>query len=85
MRMMIPLMLPELITEIPGPRSVALAAELRKYESHNVTYVADDWPIFWERAEGSCVWDADGNRFIDVTSATIVPDQFASTNTTKEC
>lgn len=62
-------MLPELITEIPGPRSLALAAELRKYESHNVTYVADDWPIFWERAEGSCVWDADGNRFIDVTSA----------------
>lgn len=62
-------MLPELNTEIPGPRSVELAAELRKYESHNVTYVADDWPIFWERAEGSCVWDADGNRFIDVTSA----------------
>lgn len=62
-------MLPELKTEIPGPRSVELAAELRKYESHNVTYVADDWPIFWERAEGSCVWDADGNRFIDVTSA----------------
>jgi len=67
--MMASLMLPELITEIPGPRSVALAAELRKYESHNVTYVADDWPIFWERAEGSCVWDTDGNRFIDVTSA----------------
>ena len=62
-------MLPELITEIPGPRSLSLAAELRKYESHNVTYVADDWPIFWERAEGSCVWDADGNRFIDITSA----------------
>ncbi|MEO1857701.1 MAG: aspartate aminotransferase family protein, partial [Rubritalea sp.] len=62
-------MLPELKTDIPGPRSLALAAELRKYESHNVTYVAEDWPIFWERAEGSCVWDADGNRFIDVTSA----------------
>lgn len=62
-------MLPELKTAIPGPRSVELAAELRKYESHNVTYVAEDWPIFWERAEGSCVWDADGNRYIDVTSA----------------
>lgn len=62
-------MLPEIKTEIPGPRSVELAAELRKYESHNVTYVASDWPIFWQRAEGSCVWDADGNRFIDVTSA----------------
>lgn len=62
-------MLPDLKTEIPGPRSVAFAAELRKYESHNVTYVAPGWPIFWERAEGSCVWDADGNRFIDITSA----------------
>lgn len=62
-------MLPEIQTAIPGPRSLELAAELRKYESHNVTYVAEDWPIFWERAEGSCVWDADGNRFIDVTSA----------------
>lgn len=62
-------MLPELKTEIPGPRSIELAAELRKYESHNVTYVASDWPIFWERAEGSCVWDADGNRYIDITSA----------------
>lgn len=62
-------MLPEIKTAIPGPKSVELAAELRKYESHNVTYVAADWPIFWERAEGSCVWDADGNRFIDITSA----------------
>ncbi|MFC4993662.1 aspartate aminotransferase family protein [Rubritalea tangerina] len=62
-------MLPEIKTAIPGPRSVELAKELRKYESHNVTYVAEDWPIFWERAEGSCVWDADGNRYIDVTSA----------------
>ena len=69
MGMMAATMLPELKTEIPGPRSVELAAELRKYESHNVTYVASDWPIFWDRAEGSCVWDADGNRFIDITSA----------------
>ncbi|SHJ92590.1 4-aminobutyrate aminotransferase / (S)-3-amino-2-methylpropionate transaminase [Rubritalea squalenifaciens DSM 18772] len=62
-------MLPEIITEIPGPKSRELAQELRKYESHNVTYVAEDWPIFWERAEGSWVWDADGNRYIDMTSA----------------
>ncbi|WP_018970165.1 aspartate aminotransferase family protein [Rubritalea marina] len=62
-------MLPEIQTKIPGPRSVELAAELRKYESHNVTYVADDWPVFWERAKGSMVWDVDGNRYIDMTSA----------------
>jgi len=62
-------MLPDLVTEIPGPRSLALAQKLRKYESQNVTYTADDWPVFWERARGTNVWDADGNRFVDLTSA----------------
>lgn len=62
-------MLPELVTEIPGSRSLELAEELRKYESHNVTYTAPDWPVFWERADGTNVWDADGNRFVDLTSA----------------
>jgi len=62
-------MLPELRTAIPGPRSRALAARLRRSESRNVTFTSDDWPIFWERAEGVNVWDADGNRFLDFTSA----------------
>lgn len=62
-------MLPELFTEIPGPRSRSLAQELRRFESRNVTFVADSFPIFWDRAEGGNVWDVDGNRFLDVTSA----------------
>ena len=62
-------MLPELITDIPGPQSQRLASELGKYECRNVTYMADDWPVFWQRAEGVNVWDADGNRFLDLTSA----------------
>src|SRR4030095_10195756 len=62
-------MLPELITAVPGPHSLALAEKLRRYESRNVTLLADDWPIFWERARGTNVWDADGNRFLDLTSA----------------
>lgn len=61
--------LPEIITDIPGPRSQALAAKLRRHESRNVTHLAEDWPVFWERAEGTNVWDADGNRFLDLTSA----------------
>jgi 4-aminobutyrate aminotransferase-like enzyme len=61
-------MLPELRTEIPGPRSRGLAARLRRAESRNVTLVAEDWPVFWERAEGVNVWDADGNRFLDFTA-----------------
>ncbi len=62
-------MLPELITEIPGPKSKAISDELKRYESRNVTYVAEDWPVFWKRAEGVNVWDEDGNRFLDVTAA----------------
>ncbi|MEQ1851445.1 MAG: aspartate aminotransferase family protein [Chthoniobacteraceae bacterium] len=62
-------MLPELKGQIPGPRSRELAAQLRRFESRNVTFIAEDWPIFWERVEGTNVWDADGNRFLDLTSA----------------
>lgn len=62
-------MLPKLITEVPGPRSSALAGELKRYECSNVTYVADDWPVFWQHAEGVNVWDEDGNRYLDLTSA----------------
>ena len=42
---------------------------LRRYESRNVTYLAEDFPIFWHRAAGTNVWDVDGNRFLDLTSA----------------
>ena len=62
-------MKPELKTPIPGPRSRALARELRCYESRNVTYLDDTWPVFWETAKGCNIWDADGNRFLDFTSA----------------
>jgi 4-aminobutyrate aminotransferase-like enzyme len=62
-------MLPNLLTEIPGPESRRLAAELRRYESRNVTFVSEEFPVFWERAEGVNVWDVDGNRFLDLTSA----------------
>ncbi|MBE2180713.1 MAG: aspartate aminotransferase family protein [Chthoniobacterales bacterium] len=61
-------MLPELRTEIPGPRSRELGARLRRAESRNVTMVNAGWPVFWERAEGVNVWDVDGNRFLDFTS-----------------
>lgn len=62
-------MLPDLRTEIPGPESLRLAAELRRYESRNVTFTNEDFPIFWHRAAGVNVWDVDGNRFLDLTSA----------------
>jgi 4-aminobutyrate aminotransferase-like enzyme len=62
-------LLPLLKTRIPGPKSRALARQLRHYESRNITYVSDHWPIFWQRAAGANVWDVDGNRYIDLTAA----------------
>lgn len=62
-------MLPDVVTDIPGPRSRALAEKVRRFESRNVTYLADDFPVFWERAAGTNVWDADGNCLLDLTSA----------------
>jgi 4-aminobutyrate aminotransferase-like enzyme len=61
-------MLPELRTAVPGPRSRELASRLRRVESRNVTLVSGEWPVFWDRAEGVNVWDADGNRFLDFTA-----------------
>jgi 4-aminobutyrate aminotransferase/(S)-3-amino-2-methylpropionate transaminase len=62
-------LLPLLKTEIPGPKSRALSRQLRRYESRNITFVSDHWPIFWQRASGANVWDVDGNRYIDLTAA----------------
>ncbi|MFQ5888926.1 MAG: aspartate aminotransferase family protein [Gemmatimonadota bacterium] len=52
----------------PAGRSRRLAARLARVESRNVTSLADDFPIFWDRARGSNVWDADGNRYVDLTA-----------------
>jgi len=62
-------MLPEISTPVPGPRSLELAVRLQQVECRNTTYCNPDWPVFWERAEGVNVWDADGNRYLDLTSA----------------
>ncbi len=61
--------LPLLRTPIPGPRSRALARQLHRYESRNITLVTEHWPVFWHRAAGANVWDVDGNRYLDLTAA----------------
>jgi 4-aminobutyrate aminotransferase/(S)-3-amino-2-methylpropionate transaminase len=61
--------LPSIAAPPPGPRSRALAAELARWESPNVTYLADDFPVFWEAARGANVRDADGNVYVDLTAA----------------
>ena len=61
-------MLPKIFTNVPGEKSLAWGRRLAEVECRNTTFLAADWPIFWERAEGVNVWDVDGNRFLDMTS-----------------
>jgi 4-aminobutyrate aminotransferase-like enzyme len=61
--------LESLVTAVPGPRTAELAARLRAHESRNVTFLAGDFPVFWESAEGATVTDVDGNRYLDATAA----------------
>lgn len=46
-------------------------AQLRHYESRNVTFMEPDgsWPIVWERAKGVHVWDVARKKYLDLTAA----------------
>ena len=61
--------LPSLVAPQPGPRSRAFAERLRSVESRNVTYLSEDFPVFWEEARGANVRDVDGNVYVDFTGA----------------
>ena len=61
--------LERIVTKVPGPRTTELIPSLRSYESQNVTYVDDEFPVFWESASGATITDVDGNRYIDLTAA----------------
>jgi 4-aminobutyrate aminotransferase-like enzyme len=54
---------------IPGPRSAELAVRLRTLEQRNVTFLTDDFPVFWDAAREATVVDVDGNEFVDCTAA----------------
>jgi 4-aminobutyrate aminotransferase-like enzyme len=56
-------------TAIPGPRSRELAARLARCEAPGVTYLGEEYPVFWESASGALIADVDGNRYLDLTSA----------------
>jgi len=38
-------------------------------ESRNVTFLSEDFPVFWEEARGANVRDVDGNVYLDFTGA----------------
>ncbi|HZD04272.1 MAG TPA: aminotransferase class III-fold pyridoxal phosphate-dependent enzyme, partial [Longimicrobiales bacterium] len=62
-------LLPSVTVTPPGPGSRDLAARLRGTESRNVTWLGEDFPIFWTEARGANVRDADGNVYLDLTGA----------------
>ena len=43
--------LPRVVVPPPGPASRALAERLRAVESRNVTWLAEDFPVFWSDAQ----------------------------------
>ena len=52
-------------------KTLETIALLRDYESRNVLFTEPDgsWPIVWERAQGVNVWDAEGEKYLDLTAA----------------
>src|SRR5438552_9218318 len=52
-------------TELPGPRSRALLEARRRWVSAGIAEARHG--IFFERAEGACLVDVDGNTFLDFT------------------
>ncbi len=57
------------VTAVPGPKSLELQAEWRRYEAQTITWQA---PVVWDRAEGVVVTDVDGNQYYDWTSGVLV-------------
>lgn len=54
---------------IPGFSARRLARRLARVESRNITYLNDNFPIFWERARGATIHDTDGHVYLDLTAA----------------
>ncbi len=46
-----------------------MVRHLERFESRGITYLADDFPVFWQSAGGASVTDVDGNRYVDLTAA----------------
>lgn len=65
-------LLPSIVTPPPGPRSRALSAELGRFEAPGVNTLGgpagDEPSVVWAEALGANVLDADGNRYVDLTS-----------------
>lgn len=59
---------PYLVTPYPGPKTRALVERLQRVEGAGMRTAADYPLVSWEEARGVYVWDADGNRYLDLYS-----------------
>lgn len=61
---------PEIRTDLPGPESRKLSERLGRAEAPGASGLGPrgEPAHFWVEAFGANVWDADGNRFVDLTS-----------------
>jgi 4-aminobutyrate aminotransferase-like enzyme len=53
---------------LPGPESLKLAENLKRFECPQLTFIADPFPVFLKKASGANIVDVDGNRYLDFTS-----------------
>ena len=60
--------------EFPGPESVKLTEQLKRFECPQITYVGGVFPVFLKKGHACNLHDVDGNRYLDLCSA------FAVTN-----
>ena len=56
-------------TKLPVPESLPILERLRKYEPVSMT---GQPPVVWDRAEGICVHDKFGNKWLDWSSGVLV-------------
>ena len=59
----------EIVTQIPVPASLPVLADLHNYEPLSM---GGQPPVIWDRAEGCCVYDAYGNKWLDWSSGVLV-------------
>ena len=62
-------LLPEIKSVPPGPRTKALVERDQKVMSASYTR---DYPFVMERGEGCIVWDPDGNSYLDMAAGIAV-------------
>jgi 4-aminobutyrate aminotransferase-like enzyme len=53
---------------VPGPASKKLAESLKRFECPQITFMNENFPVFFESAQGANVTDVDKNRYLDLTS-----------------